>query len=231
MAHKGSGRGPATRLQIGTLVLVAAGVVDTGPVKRRLSNFKAMHRKYAGVQSEIQALHAEVRGAKADLARRAADADDAVEALALALANEGQPRHTPFAAFGAPAPWVIRRLRAGQKAAAIHRLVASIQRNDDRQRRGRSPGQGARDAALAAERAARHIEAAVVPIDSLRTSLRHLRYRRDAVGLLWDKALVALRREARSAADDGMPGVHSALFGWRERPSASGVGPRRAERL
>lgn len=209
---KGSGRGPATRLEIGAAIVAAARVVDTALIKPRLSTFTVAHRSYADAQGKVKAAEANLRAAQAKLGRRDLEVDDAVEALALALANEGQPRLKPFAAFGAGTPSSMRHLTARDKAAAVHQLVANVQR-------AKTLSQKSCDAARAAEQAARNAEAAFLPIDHLEVSRRDLRRQRETIGRRWDTALTALRRETRSAADDGAPGLYPALFGWAARVS------------
>jgi hypothetical protein len=207
---KGSGRGPATRLETGAAIVAAAGVVDTALIKARLSAFMLAHRAYAGAQDKVEAAEADLRAAQARLGRRNLEVDDAVEALALALANEGHSRLKPFAAFGAGTPSSVQHLTARDKPKAVHHLVANVQR-------AKTLSQKTRDAARAAEQAARNAEAAFLPIDHLEVSRRDLRRQRDTIGRRWDTALTALRRETRSAADDGAPGLYTALFGWAAR--------------
>lgn len=114
--------------------------------------------------------------------------------------------------LGAGSPSSVRHLTARDKAAAVHQLVANVQR-------AKTLGQKSCDAARAAEQSARNMEAAILCIDHLAVSRRDLRRQRDTIGRRWDSALTALRRETRSAAEDGAPGLYPALFGWAARAS------------
>ena len=86
--------------------------------------------------------------------------------------------------------------------------------------RSKTISQATRDTARAEEKAAQVIEAALFPIDKLEVVIRDARHERDTVGQTWDTALAALRRGARAAADDGAPGLYTALFGRLLRSSS-----------
>ncbi len=206
MASRGKGRGPSNRMNVGTAILTAARGIDTAPVKARLSAFIDMHRSYAGAQGKVGTAESELRAAQAKLEQRSAEIDASVEALAVALAHEGQPRLTPFAAFGMSTPGEVRHLAAGRKAQAVHQLVAQVQHT-------KGMSQKTRDTAQAAEQTARSVDAACLAVGQLRATLRDRRRQRDALGSSWDTALAALRREAQSAVADGAAGLYSALFG------------------
>ncbi len=200
------GMGPGNRLEAGAAILAAAQVVDTAPIKLRLAAFLAAHRSYIGAQGKVDSAAADARAAQAKVARREADVHAAVEALALALINDGQPRTKPFAAFGSLTPSLAKHLTGRDKTKGIHQLVAAVERN-------KTVSQKARDAAHATEQAVRALEGALLPLGQLAANLREARCQRDTIGRKWDIALAALRRETRSAADDGAPGLYPALFG------------------
>jgi hypothetical protein len=203
--------GPGSRLETGAAILAAAHVVDTAPIKGRLSTFSAAHRSYAGAQDKVGAAARDVRAARAKVGRRGAELEAAVEALALALATEGHSRTKPFAAFGALTPSSVKLLAVDDKIRAVEQLV-------DRVEQAKAVSQKTRDVAQAAARAARNLAAALVPIAQLEASLRELRWRRDTLGNKWDTALAALRRDTLSAADEGAPGLYPALFGRSAHP-------------
>lgn len=200
------GMGPGNRLETGAAILAAAQVVDTAPIKSRLTAFTAAHRSYVGAQDKVDAAEADLRTTQTKIDRRELAADEAVEALALALASEGHARTKPFAAFGAVTPSLVKHLTGSEKAKTIHELVAAVQR-------AKSVSQKTREIANAAEQAGRGLETALFPIGQLEASLREVRRQRDTIGRKWDTTLAALRRETRSAADDGAPGLYPALFG------------------
>jgi hypothetical protein len=218
MSTKRSGIGPGTRLETGAAILAAAQVVDTALVKPRLTIFIAAHRSYVGAQGKVDAAYAELRAALRKVTRRDMDLDEAVEALALALANEGKPRINPFATYGAEAPSVVKKMISGDEAQAVHQLVANVQR-------AKTLSQRTRDAARGAEQAARSVDALLLPVEQLEVNLRDARHQRDTIGQRWDAALAALRRAVRSAADEGADGLYTALFGHAPRPSRKSTKP------
>ena len=198
--------GPATRLAIGVLVLEGALQVDTKLIKSRLKAFAAVHRRYLGAQGKVETLDEQLREIQAQLAQRNIVQDEAVEALACALATDGQPRANPFDAFGAAAPSLLKKLPFAEEATAIDQLVAAVQRS-------KTVSQATRDAAQAAQKAARAMEAGLAQAEAVKARLQKSRRRRDAIGESWDKAFAALKRRTRSAADDGGTDLHPALFG------------------
>jgi hypothetical protein len=206
MNTNGHGSGPGNRVKMGTAILAAARAVNTALIKSRLATFSAAHRRYADAQGKVDTADADLRSAQAKVARYDAEEAAAVERLAVALANDGHSRLKPFAAFGGSGPSAVKELPVRERAKAVQQLIAGVQH---------APALTARtrQAARAAEQAARGLEAALSNMDQSEASLRDLRFRRDTLGQQWDLALGALRRRTRSAADDGAPGLFSALFG------------------
>jgi hypothetical protein len=200
------GRGPGERLQLGAAILANARVVDTAPVKRRLQGFATAHRNYVAIQNKIQAVDADLHGAMAKAARRGKELDAAVEALALALAIDGHPRAKPFAALGGAAPSDVRQVANQEKPQTVHRLAEAALSS-------RAAGRTTCEAARAADQAADKLQAAQAAIGPLKATLGELRRQRQTLGQPWNRALAALRREARSAEDDGAVGLYRALFG------------------
>lgn len=198
--------GPGTHVQIGAQVLAAAEIVDTRLVARRLSAFAAMHRRYLAAQRKVEVAERQLRGAQIQLARRDGVQDAAIDGLARALIGDGDPRNNPFKSFRVPSPARVMRLAVAEEAKLIHRLAAAVQQRGD-------VSNTTRQAARAADQAARAIEAALALIDKQQLILRELRRRRDAIGSNWKAALGALKRSARTAADEGAPRLHAALFG------------------
>jgi hypothetical protein len=67
-------------------------------------------------------------------------------------------------------------------------------------------------AAGAADKAARDLDDALVPMAKLQDNARDARRTRNAVGQTWEAAITALRRVARAAADEGAPDLYTTLF-------------------
>src|SRR5258708_38927553 len=156
MQATGHGNGPGNRLGKGAAILAAAHLVDTAPVKLRLSRFLTAHRGYVGAQGKVDAAESDLRAAQAKVARREIEVDQAVETLALALANGGHSRTQPFAAFGAVAPAFVNALAIRNKVEAIHQLVDRVQHA--------AVSQKSRASARAADQAARSLAAALLPV-------------------------------------------------------------------
>ena len=56
-------------------------------------------------------------------------------------------------------------------------------------------------------------DAALLALAPLGATQRELRRQRDTLGRAWDRTLAVLRRDARSAEDEGATGLYVALFG------------------
>jgi hypothetical protein len=196
---------PGKRLQLGTAVLSAAREIDTRFVKDRLQRFTEAHRSYVNAQRKLEGAETALSSAKARLDKLDGVQDHALEVLAKAVANDGQPRRSPFTAFGADSPSVISRLQVGEEADAIRRLVATVLRH-----KGMSKATLA--AAETADKAARAVEQAIAQIATLEHDVVDSRQKRDAVGKVWQAAFAALRRGAQAAADDGAPDLYPTLF-------------------
>ena len=201
---------PGKRLKTGATILAAMRVVNTKPVQKRLDAFAAAHRAYGDAQAKVDAADAELRAGQAQVVQLDAEQDAALEALALCLANNGQSREKPFAAFNADSPARIKTMPFAEEAQAIHALVASL-------RIDTSLSQATLDAAQRAEQAAQKVEAALVPLDALRNTLSAAREVRDNLASAWDTSLAVLRRGALAEGDNGAPGLYTSLFGRRSR--------------
>jgi hypothetical protein len=193
------------------VILAASEVVDVTLIATRLNAFATVHRAYTEAQRLVETAETQLRAGQTKVAERDADQDEALEKLAVALVNDGQPRTNPFAAFGAESPSIIKQLNVAEEAKAIHKLVDAVQADP-------TVSKKARRAAQLADEAARQTETELVPIDKLQASLRTARDARETAGTAWDTELAALKRRARSAADEGAPALYKALFGSLSRP-------------
>ena len=197
---------PGNRLARGAAILKAAQEVDTSLVKERLSTFAKAHTRYVAAQQDVDAADARLRQRQARLIQSDAEQDHAVEQLARELIYKGQVRANPFTVFGAPAPSTLKLLPYAEEAKAIHDLVTAMQRNP-------TLAKTTLEAAQVADTAARAVEAALAAIEAAQVVLTDLRQTRDTIGQTWETTLGALKRGARAAADDGAPGLYTALFG------------------
>src|SRR5262249_23253194 len=101
-------------------------------------------------------------------------------------------------------------MEPGEAARAVHALVAKLERNKSRSK-------ATMDAARHAEKTAQEIDAALPPFAALSDEVRAQRRMRDVIARNWDRALAALRREARAVGNEGAPGLYDALFGSLKR--------------
>ena len=189
-------------------MLAAARAIDTSPVKARLDDFERAQHAYAEAHRSIRAAEAQVRAAQMRLAGADALQDKAITALGRTLIAGGQPLDHPFAAFGAPPVKALTRLPSAEKAVAVHQLVAALQRDDHL----KDP---ARKAAQAADRAARGVEQALVPVEQVWQGLLDARRQRDVKAQAWDKAIDTLKSDARTVAKAGAAALYTALFPGR----------------
>ncbi|HVO26922.1 MAG TPA: hypothetical protein VMW56_25200 [Candidatus Margulisiibacteriota bacterium] len=206
------------QLETGAAILAAAKVVDTDLVKARLAAFASAQRSYAEAQAQVEAAEARLKEEQIRLARRDAEQDEATEELARALVSSGQPRGNPFTAFGTAAPSAVKQLPPVTEAKTIRQLVAAVQRQ-------KPVSKATSQAAQAAEQAARQVETAQLAVDKFQEALSHARHARDGIGETWERTLAALKRGVRAAADDGAPGLYTALFGNQRRSSNKAVKP------
>ena len=209
---------PRGRVEAVAAVLAAARTIDTRPIRARLARFERAHRAYTQAQERVDAAEAQLRSGQARLADRDVERDQAIEVLARALVSEGQARVNPFAAFGALAPKKLGHLPAADQAKAVHALVAAVQRQNGQ-------GKPTLQAAQVLDKAASAVEQALAALVKLQASVRDARSMRDAVLQTWTKTLATLKRDARSATDEGAPLLYATLFDRGSRPNGKRVKP------
>jgi multidrug resistance efflux pump len=198
--------------------LAAARTIDTRPIRARLARFERAHRAYTQAQERVDAAEAQLHSGQARLAERDVERDQAIEVLARALVSEGQPRVNPFAAFGAFAPKKLGHLPAADQVKAVHALVAAVQRQN-------GLGKPTLQAAQVLDKAASAVEQAWAALVKLQASVRDARSMRDAVLQTWTKTLATLKRDARSATDEGAPLLYATLFDHGSRPNGKRIKP------
>jgi len=199
-------RKPRARRHTGDAILANAQALNMKPVKSWFDAFADVHRSYVEAQQKVETVEQALAQEQARTLQLDADQDDAVEALALCLVNDGEPRTRPFARFGHQAPGTMKSLAMEEEARAIHALVATLQRH-----KSLSPATLA--AANNAEEAARKLEAGLPPLEVRRQEVKAARGFRDTIGQKWDTQLAALRLAVRGAAATTVPGLYTALFG------------------
>ena len=196
---------PRARREVGTMVLAAANVVDTKPVKTPLAVFKKAHVAFVKAADKVAAAEAVRDAAHASVAGCDVTQDGSVEPLVLALVLAGAPRLTPLKGLSNMTPSELKKMAAAKAAKELLRIVAAVTK-----RGGVTPGlkralKGTTDAATAVQKAM----VSVVPREKLyQESLAG----RDALSQPWETALAYLKRAARVAEDNGATGLFAALF-------------------
>jgi len=205
MATRNSRNGVPWRLRRGESILSAARAVDATVIKTRLERFERVHQEYAEAHKQFQEAEAQLQTVQARVQKCDTGQQKAVATLAGALLADGQPYGNAFGAFGAAPMSSFTRFQFAKKAKAVHDLVAAVQRD------GRL-GKATLEAAQAADKAARAVDLALVPYQKMQQGVREARRVRDVRAQAWDTALAVLRRDAHTAAWEGMPQVYAALF-------------------
>jgi len=222
-------RKPFARLHTGDLILANAQAVPIKAVKTSFDAFAEVHRSYTEAQRTVDTMEQALEERQAQTAQLDADQDDALEALAVSLVNDGEPRTRPFGRFANQSPARLKGLPLDEEVKGIQALVTALQRE-----KALSPAtQAAAQTALAA---AQKVETALPPLLERRSQLKAARSVRDTIAQKWDTYLSALRLAVRGAAATAVPGMYTALFGRGTRPSkkakdtpaAAAVAPRPA---
>lgn len=194
------------RVKVGDALLAKAQLVDTKPVKARLTHFATTHRSYCAAQRQVD----EAERQRGVVLRRIEQLDtaqmNAIEALAVALINEGEPRFNPFERFATHAPGQMKGLLIADEIHAVREVVAAVQSN-------KLLSAATKALADAAEQAAAAVEAALPEIDASNRNLDMARQMRDPLERAWDSDFSILRTLARVVGKAEAPGLFANLFG------------------
>jgi hypothetical protein len=205
-------KGPGARTEVGNAVLASARALEVEALAPRVAAFEKAHAAFLAADAKVS--EAEEALARQSRQVGAADAaqDAAVMKLASALVADGLPRQNPFKPLGFAAPSTLTHLGYGREAELARRLSQAVLGRD-------GVGKAAADAARSLDAAAREVQKALEPVESL-TEARAAAVRlRDTLGFDWEARLAALKLAARAADVDGARGTYAALFG-EQRPRA-----------
>jgi hypothetical protein len=200
---------PKGRIELGDIVLAAAKTADTKQVKARLAAFAQAHKAFAAAQANVIKAEEARRKALAEVADRDVQQDEAVMALAAALAGDGLPRVNPFKPLGFEAPSTIVNLGYEREARVVTSLSQMVNRRRDL-------GKASHFASITLGRAAAAVLAAIEAARPFEGARRAALAQRDALEQPWETALASLKRGARAAADEGAPALYSVLFEGRK---------------
>ncbi len=194
------------RAMVGDAILAKAQMVDTKPIRARLSSFAETHRSYCAAQRKVdeaerQRLATDQRLEQLDTAQI-----KAIEALAVALVNEGEPRSNPFERFTTCAPGQMKKLLYVDEVKAVREIVAAV--NDNKSLLPATKALGD-----TAARAADALEAALPELDASERNLETARQMRDPLERDWDSSYAVLRSITRTIGKAEAPGLFGKLFG------------------
>jgi hypothetical protein len=209
---------PGNRVEVGDTILERAKNHDTAVVKARLTAFAAVHGRYVKASEAADAALANWRAALAVVAERDVDQDDAVDALALALANDGASRTAPFKGISAYSPSRLKALASEAEAKALRKVAANAAK-----RRGAS--KDTLDAARRCVAAAAAVESSQRKAEKPLAAYHKALASRDAWERPWEAAFVSLKRGARFHDEEGTAkGLYAGLF------AADAPAPKRASK-
>ncbi len=199
---------PGARLEAGNDVLAAAAGHDARSVllvKSRLAVFAKTHAAFVAADARVgrddEALRRQQETAgEADVVQ-----DEAVFALAGALAGDGASRTQPFKTFGFEPPSTLVKMGYAAEAKTALRLAKAATKSKSASKRTVTVAKQLEKASLA-------VLKATAPLESLAEARRASIAKRDSLGLAWETAFAALKRGARAAEDDGGRGLYDALF-------------------
>lgn len=203
------------RIEAGDRVLARAAQHDTRPLKKRLTEFTRVHVALVKAQRTVQTAEDKHAALLDVLAEHDVDQDAGVDALAVALIAEGQPRLQPFKGLGVASPSEVRREPFVAEARTILKLATRLSK--------RKLTPATKSALKKVTDSAKRVIAADERASAAETAVRDAREKRDALILPWSRAFVTLKRAARVADDDGAKGLYPALF------HAAAAKPRKAK--
>lgn len=209
------------RIEIGTNILDAATTAPKAHaalIKKSLARFSATQKAYVAAQKQVTIASASVHAAEAKVAALDNAQDDAIEALVVALINDKLPRQNPLKGLTSYAASDLKQLRYDTEASECHKLVEAV-----RKRAGLSKASLA--AATKLDAAASAVDKALPALETVKRARTSTETKRDAIGLDWQADFGALKRAAKSAEDNGAPGLFARLFVVEDAPATSAAGP------
>jgi hypothetical protein len=205
MATLQIGKSPAEKIETGDKVLCGVDAVDTTPIMNRVAIFRKAHEQYTNAEIAVRMASRAVEDQRVIVAAADVNLNVSIEALAIALPNDGFPRRQPFGPFGGASPSILQRMSLTEGADEVIVLEKAVLR-----RSGISAKTA--HAARAAGDAARKLLEMMKPIAGLEQAWMLAIAKRDAYVPAWERAFSSLKLAARAADDDGHEGIFAALF-------------------
>jgi hypothetical protein len=196
---------PGSRLEAGNYVIERASSVSIKPIKPRFDAFKKTFAQFQSAEASVSKAVEAADAASTKVAELDSVQDEAVLALAAAMAGDGAPRANPFKPLGFAAPAKVADMRYELEVATVTKLAAAAAR-------AKSASKATKAAAAKLIKAAAAVKAALPAMDKTAAARATAIAKREAIGLDFDRALAKLKRAARVAEDDGAEGLFAALF-------------------
>jgi hypothetical protein len=221
MATLQNGKSPAQKIELGDKILCSVEAVDTTPIVNRVAAFQTAHQQYSAAEMAVRLASRALEEQRMIVAAADVNMNVAIEALAIALPNDGFPRRQPFAPFGGASPSLLQRMAFSDGAKAVIALEKAVLRHS---------GVSTKTAhiAHAAGDSARKLIEVMVPIEALEKAWTLTMAKREAFTPAWDRAFSKLKLAARVAETDGHEGIFAALFDRPTPPKKKPSGKRNA---
>ncbi len=196
---------PGSRLEAGNYVTERATSVSIAPIKSRFDAFKKSFAQFQSAEANVSKADDAARAASTKVAELDAVQDEAVFALASAMAGDGAPRANPFKPLGFAAPAEVAKMPYEKETVAATKLASAAAR-------AKTAGKATKATAAKLIKAAAAVKAALPAMEKANAARAASIAKREAVGLDFDRALAKLKRAAQVAEDDGAEGLFAALF-------------------
>lgn len=203
-------KSPGSKLETGDKVLCGLEVVDTTAITSRVVAFRKAHEVFSVAELAVRAATRAMYEHRFLVAAADADLNVAIEALAVALTNDGFDRKQPFRELGPSAPGALRNMPFEEGARAALALEKTVLRQA-------AISIKAKQAAATMGNAARKVLQSLEPLTDLTKARMDAMAKRDALAPAWEKAFTSLKIGARAADDENHTSIFASIF---ERPGA-----------
>lgn len=201
-------KSPGSKLETGDKVLCGLDVVDTTAIANRVAAFRRAHEVFSVAELAVRAATRALYEHRVVIAAADADLNVAIEALAVALPNDGFDRKQPFRELGSSGPGALRNMPFAEGARAALVLEKAVLRET-------TIAIKTKQAAATMGNAARRLLQTIEPLAELEKTRMEAQAKRDALGPAWEKAFTSLKIGARAADDENHSTIFAAVF---ERP-------------
>jgi len=197
---------PSSRLAAGDHVIHAASSANVSPIKKKLDAFRKIHAAFVAAEKKVGAADAALEAAEAAVGEADAEQDAAVVALAAKMIGDGAPKANPLKLFGLDAPSRVVIMPVAAEAKVTASLAKKAVAWKD-------ASAATKAAAATLAKASAKVSKALAALPAKQAAHKAAMSARDALGVPWARAFAHLKNAARTADDDGAPGLFATLFG------------------